>query len=109
MEVKGALAHIDLSQLPDHLLQRIANGEHPLAVLASAVPVDAEGRPVVAALPAGEGAGGGAGTGEIVVEERAGEAGELASKIERGEGATSHQATDPPTDRPPTALGPPAP
>ena len=51
MEVKGALAHIDLSQLPDHLLQRIANGEHPLAVLASAVPVDEEGRPNLAALP----------------------------------------------------------
>ncbi len=43
MEVKGALAHIDLSQLPDHLLARIAAGEHPLAVLASSVPVDAEG------------------------------------------------------------------
>ena len=64
MEVKDTLAHIDLSQLPDHLLARIAAGEHPLAVLASSVPVDAEGRPVVAALPAS--------AGEIVVEEEDG-------------------------------------
>ncbi len=51
MELRGTLAHIDLSQLPDHLLARIAGGEHPLAVLASAVPVDDEGRPQLAALP----------------------------------------------------------
>ena len=57
MEVKGTLARIDLSQLPDHLLARIAAGEHPLAVLASSVPVDAEGRPVLAALPAVAGVG----------------------------------------------------
>ncbi len=50
IEFKGGLAHIDLSQLPDHLLQRIASGEHPLAVLASAVPVDEEGRPRLEAV-----------------------------------------------------------
>ncbi len=63
MEVKGALAHIDLSQLPDHLLARIAAGEHPLAVLASAVPVDEEGRPMLEAVasPSSD--------GEIVIEQ----------------------------------------
>ncbi len=34
-EVQRILARIDLSLLPDHLLDRIVNGEHPLAVLAS--------------------------------------------------------------------------
>ncbi len=64
MEVKGALAHIDLSQLPDHLLQRIANGEHPLAVLASAVPVDDDGRPKLEAVasPSSD--------GEIVIDNK---------------------------------------
>ena len=38
VELKSALAHIDLTKLPDHLIERIANGEHPLAVLASAQP-----------------------------------------------------------------------
>lgn len=38
VELKTALSRIDLTQLPDHLLERIANGEHPLAVLASAQP-----------------------------------------------------------------------
>lgn len=33
-----ALENLDLTQLPDPLLERIANGEHPLAVLASAQP-----------------------------------------------------------------------
>ena len=37
VELRGALANLDLSQLPDHLLERIANGEHPLSVLASAI------------------------------------------------------------------------
>ena len=36
VEVRGALANIDLRQLPDHLLQRVADGEHILSVLASA-------------------------------------------------------------------------
>ncbi len=34
MELKGALAQIDLKLLPDDALQRIANGEHPNAVIA---------------------------------------------------------------------------
>ena len=38
VELRGAMANIDLTRLPDHLLERIANGEHPLAVLASAQP-----------------------------------------------------------------------
>ena len=46
MELRGVLANLDLSQLPDHLIERIAKGEHPLSVLASAI----EGEPK--ALPA---------------------------------------------------------
>ncbi|NIT78666.1 MAG: hypothetical protein GWO44_17700 [Thermoplasmata archaeon] len=37
LEIRGSLANLDLSQLPDHLIARIAQGEHPLSVLASAV------------------------------------------------------------------------
>ena len=33
--VTGSLGAIDLSKLPDHMIERIANGEHPLSVLAS--------------------------------------------------------------------------
>ena len=76
IEFKGGLAHIDLSQLPDHLLARIAAGEHPLSVLASAVAVDEEGRPQLAALPAVAGA---ERSGEIVVEEEPDGAGERGS------------------------------
>ena len=36
VEVRGAIAHVDLTQLPPDLLARIAGGEHPLSVLASA-------------------------------------------------------------------------
>ena len=36
LEVRGAIAHVDLTQLPPDLLARIAGGEHPLSVLASA-------------------------------------------------------------------------
>ena len=36
VELKGALANLDLTKLPDHLVERIAAGEHPLSVLASA-------------------------------------------------------------------------
>ena len=43
MELKGGLARIDLRQLPDHLLERIANGEHVMSVLASAVPQREDG------------------------------------------------------------------
>ena len=46
VELRGAMANLDLSQLPDHLIERIAKGEHPLSVLASAI----EGEPK--ALPA---------------------------------------------------------
>lgn len=35
VELKGALATLDLSQLPDDMVSRIAAGEHPLSVLAS--------------------------------------------------------------------------
>ena len=34
VDLRGSLAHIDVSQLPDHLLARIAAGEHPFSVLA---------------------------------------------------------------------------
>ncbi len=34
-EVRGVLAKLDLNQLPNHLIQRIADGEHPEAVLAA--------------------------------------------------------------------------
>ena len=34
VEMRGTLAHIDLTKLPDHLLARIAAGEHPYSVLA---------------------------------------------------------------------------
>jgi hypothetical protein len=34
-ELKGALANIDMSRLPDAAVSRIANGEHPNSVLAS--------------------------------------------------------------------------
>ena len=40
---------VKLLGLPDHLLQRIADGEHPMAVLASAVPVGADGTPDLSA------------------------------------------------------------
>ncbi len=38
VEVRGGLAHLDLRQLPDELLQRIAQGENIMSVLASALP-----------------------------------------------------------------------
>ncbi len=34
MEIRGAFAHLDVSQLPDALVARLAKGEHPLSVLA---------------------------------------------------------------------------
>jgi hypothetical protein len=46
LELKGGLASIDYSRLSDEQLQRISNGEHPMAVLGS-VPV-----PQARALPA---------------------------------------------------------
>ncbi len=37
---RGSIAEIDYKKLPDHLLQRISDGEHPLSVLASVEPID---------------------------------------------------------------------
>ncbi len=81
MEMKGALAHIDISYLPDHLLQRVADGEHIMSVLSSAVELGvAGGVDVPKLLGAGAGSEAGvdvgarsAGAGaarEIVVEGR---------------------------------------
>jgi hypothetical protein len=38
VEMRGALANLDLNQLPDEAIERIANGEHVISVLASMVP-----------------------------------------------------------------------
>ena len=46
VELRGALANLDVSALPDHLIARIAAGEHPMSVLASSEPA--------AALPPGQ-------------------------------------------------------
>ena len=59
VEMRGALAHIDISYLPDHLLQRVADGEPIMSVLASAAELGAG--------PAG--AAEAESAGEIVVEE----------------------------------------
>ncbi len=40
MEVRGSLASLDVSRLPDEALSRIIGGEHPLSVLASLSPAD---------------------------------------------------------------------
>ena len=37
MQLSGGLASINMDALPDDLLERIARGEHPMSVLASAV------------------------------------------------------------------------
>lgn len=37
VEFRGSLANVNLALLPDDLLQRIADGEHPMAVLANAL------------------------------------------------------------------------
>ena len=80
VEMKGALAHIDLSYLPDHLLQRVADGEHIMSVLASAVELGVAGGVDVKKLlgagagsEAGAGGAGAAKVGEIVVDEEASE------------------------------------
>ena len=36
VQISGGLANINVSLLPDHLVERIARGEDPLSVLASA-------------------------------------------------------------------------
>ena len=38
VELKGSLAKLNLELLPDALIERMARGEHPLSVLASATP-----------------------------------------------------------------------
>ncbi len=71
VEMRGALAHIDISQLPDHLLQRVADGEHIMSVLACAVELGAAGGVDIPKL-LGAGPAGAAeaeSAGEIVVEE----------------------------------------
>jgi hypothetical protein len=45
VEMRGALANLDLNQLPDELIERIARGENVLSVLASAVPRAGEAVP----------------------------------------------------------------
>ncbi len=37
------IARLDLNQLPDHLIERIANGENIMSVLASAMPTRKDG------------------------------------------------------------------
>ena len=55
MEVKGAMANIDLARLPDEALSRIAAGEHPNSVLASiAQGALSRGELEVPALPPGQ-------------------------------------------------------
>ena len=43
VQVRGSLANIDMSKLPDELVARMAAGENPHAVLASAQPQLASG------------------------------------------------------------------
>lgn len=50
LELRGALATLDLARLPDALVDRIANGENPMQVLVSAL----EGGEVEGLLPPGE-------------------------------------------------------
>jgi hypothetical protein len=45
VEMRGALANLDLNQLPDVAIERIARGEHVLSVLASMVPRAGEAVP----------------------------------------------------------------
>jgi len=52
MELRGALANLDLARMPDWVIARIAAGEHPMAVLAS--PPDAQ-KPGELLLPPGSG------------------------------------------------------
>jgi hypothetical protein len=45
VEMRGALANLDLNQLPDEAIERIARGEHIMTVLASMGPRAGEGVP----------------------------------------------------------------
>ncbi len=96
MEMKGVLAHIDISYLPDHLLQRVADGEHIMSVLSSAVELGIAGGvdlpKLLGAGAAGEaGAEAGAASAgatdakEIVVEERGEDEDATASTLDRGD------------------------
>jgi hypothetical protein len=51
VEMRGALANLDLNQLPDEAIDRIANGEHIMSVLASMVPRAGEAMPGLLAPP----------------------------------------------------------
>lgn len=62
VEVRGGLAHLDLTKLPDHLLARIAGGEHPGSVMAEVLEK-------AKALHAGGGVEGRPASGELVVGE----------------------------------------
>ncbi len=89
VEMKGALAHIDISYLPDHLLQRVADGEHIMSVLSSAVELGVAGGVDLPKL-LGAGAAGEAGAEAGAASVGAGDAREIVvEEIARDEGATS--------------------
>ena len=68
VDVVGILANLDMSRLPDVALERIRDGEHPLAVLASIVEGDAYGRKLLG-LPPGSAQEVGIVRGELVDED----------------------------------------
>jgi hypothetical protein len=51
VEMRGALANLDLNLLPDEAIDRIANGEHVMSVLSSIVPRAGEAVPGLLAPP----------------------------------------------------------
>ncbi len=51
VEMRGALANLDLNLLPDEAIDRIANGEHVMSVLASMVPRAGEALPGLLKAP----------------------------------------------------------
>jgi hypothetical protein len=51
VQFKGAMANLDLNQLPDEAIERIARGEHVMSVLASMVPRAGEAVPGLLAPP----------------------------------------------------------
>jgi hypothetical protein len=52
VEMRGALANLDLNQFPDEAIERIARGENIMSVLASMVPRAGEAVPGLLAPPA---------------------------------------------------------
>ncbi len=85
VEVRGALANLDIAALPDDLVARLARGEHPMSVLAGVeLPERRE------ALTSGEAAP------------------RLARPIDEGTDQTENPSTNP-TENPPTAPGSKAP